>query len=751
MKWLLLSLLRILPMLWLAVFLIQPVIAQQDNIYRQQPSRVKVFVNGQQQSMPWCGGANNPQLAMPDLNNDGRADLAIYEQGYHVRTFLNTGIQGNPLYVYAPEYEGGFPAVSNYMILADCNNDRIPDLFHYGASGMAVCRGYYTAGNKLAFSLSEELRYTVGNSPNTLSIEVNTTDVPAVADIDNDGDLDIVSFFALGAYVFYYRNMQVEDGLPAGTFRLKLADQCWGKMYQGDNRAHSMQFSCDNSNLKPEPAEKKTHGANAICLFDNDGDGDYDYLCGNGSFAEVQYLKNGIREYGYKADTMIAQDTAWSGTGSLRLDMPNFPIGYWLDIDEDGDKDLLFSPHAKGSENYRCIAYYKNTGSATAPVYTFQSDTFLISQMIDVGTGAYPVFYDYNRDGRKDMFVGSQGYFQRQNGTFRSSIAYYENTSSGPDIIFTLRTKDFLGLNAQDLRGALPAIGDIDRDGLDDLIIGKLDGRLLYFRNNAATPAAVPDWQQVPGNLQDETGKEIKVGSFAAPCIYDLDKDGHKDLVVGNSFGRLVYYRNNSGTTGLPALQWKTDTLGSVSTKPSISIYGFSVPFIGPIDNTGKDYLLVGSQTGALYRYDGFQNGNTATAYALIDSMYAGIDVGTEYTAPAVADLDGDGKYEMVIGNILGGLNFYSQVFNSDVATVNRSSKLQVYPNPVKEQLTISCEKPQTDAVLSISNLMGQKINAGYAYSGNSIIVNTTALIPGIYFVSIHISGIRHTTRFVKD
>lgn len=546
--------------------------------------------------------------------------------------------------------------------------------------------------------------------------------------------------------------MQVEESLPAGTFKLKLADQCWGKIFQGDNRAHDLGFSCNNSNLKPGPAQKTTHGSNAICLFDNDGDSDYDYLCGNGSFAEVQYLKNGIKEHSYNADTMVAQDTAWSGTGSARLDMPNYPQGYWLDIDADGDKDLLFSPHAPGSENYRCIAYYKNTGTTSAPVYTYQSDTFLIDQMIDMGTGAYPVFYDYNRDGKQDMFVGSQGYFQRQNSTFRSRISYYENTSSGTDIAFTLRTKDFLNIHSLNIKGTLPAIGDIDRDGLDDLIIGKLDGTLLYYRNTASSASAMPDWQPVPGNLKDETGKEIKVGSFAAPFLYDLDKDGHKDLVLGNILGRLVYYKNNGGTAGAPALKWETDTLGSVSTKPAISTYGFSVPFIGKIDNTGKDYLLVGSQTGELYRYDGFQNGNTTMPYTRIDSAYAAIKIVGNYTAPAVADLDGDGKYEMVVGNILGGLYFYFQLFNSDVETTwNTQNELQLYPNPARDYLAISHRQLNKESVLQVYNTMGQQMDISYQFSGNNITLQTGNLPQGLYFISVLISGSIYPARFIKE
>jgi hypothetical protein len=722
-----------------------------DNIFRQDAviaAKFKVFANGDRQDLAWSGGVNNPQFGLADLNKDSKNDLVIFEPGIGVRTFLNTGSAGTADYAYDPAYEQYFPAVNHYMLMADYDRDGAQDLFHYGSGGMSVCRGYYDSKNNLNFFPAQELKYTVGTNANTLTLDVNTTDVPGIADLDEDGDLDIVTFYLWGSYLYMYRNMQVEDGLPAATFKLKLADRCWGKVFQDVARTHILGYTCNNSGLKRETASKTTHGSNTICLVDYDGDMDIDYFNGNGSFADVQFLKNGKKEYSYAVDTMVAQDTTWQSAGK-KLHLPNYPQTAALDVDGDGDKDLLFSPHAAGTENYRCIAYYKNTGTSTAPAYTYQSDTFLVDQMIDAGTGSYPMLYDYNKDGRLDLFVGSEGYYQ-SNGTFRSRLSYYENTSSGTDVSFTLRTKDFLNISSLSIMGTIPATGDIDRDGKDDLLLGKLDGTILFYRNYAASSTDVPDWKLEPGNLKDQSGTDINVGGFAAPFIYDIDKDGQKDLLLGNRSGTVVYYRNVSTTAGQLSLEHKTDTLGGIKTTLPFSSFGYSVPFIGKLDNTGKEYLLLGSQSGALYRYDGFQSGNTTAVYTRLDSMYSEIDVKGEYTAPTVADLDGDGKYEMIIGNVLGGLYFYSQLFNSGIGEEQPITKrLQIFPNPAKDEVFVAIAAAGT--IIRVYNNIGQLVYVPYTTLHDLIKLDVSKLPQAVYLISATISGITSTARFVKN
>src|ERR1051325_1033247 len=106
-----------------------------------------------------------------------------------------------------------------------------------------------------------------------------------------------------------------------------------------------------------------------MCILDYEGDGDFDLIDGNISFSSIQYLQNGKAQNG-GIDSIVSQDTAW-GTAGVSLHMPYWPAAFYEDADGDGKKDLLIAPHATAiSENYKCIAFYKNTGTAANPVFT---------------------------------------------------------------------------------------------------------------------------------------------------------------------------------------------------------------------------------------------------------------------------------------------------------------------------------------------------------------------------------------------
>jgi len=59
--------------------------------------------------------------------------------------------------------------------------------------------------------------------------------------------------------------------------------------------------------------------------------------------------------------------------------------------------------------------------------------------MLDRGGRTYPVVYDYNKDGLLDLLVGSLGRYQAGLNNFKPHIAYYENTGTATDPVFTLK------------------------------------------------------------------------------------------------------------------------------------------------------------------------------------------------------------------------------------------------------------------------------------------------------------------------
>ncbi len=694
---------------------------QSTTVYIED-STIKAYSGNVQKQLAWSGGFNNPQFTMGDINHDGKQDLVVYD--YHsdqIKTFLNVGTPGNAHYIYAPKYEANFGRGNNYLILADYNRDGIPDMFNKGLGGFDVYKGYYNADNELAFTYYKQLRYNIG-SGGTANANSNGGDIPSIVDVDGDGDLDFFGYNEGGAIIYFFKNCQVEHGLPNDSIEVCKPTNCWGYFNQGGIRSFVLgvtdgdQVFCPSFNNYDCRGTK--HGGNTICLLDLDGDGDYDILDGNFNFNDLQAAYNGKKQYNSLRDSMVTQDSIWKG-----MNVVNWPAAFSIDADGDGKKDILVSPHGVNiSENYKCILYYRNTGTSTAPVFTLQSDTFLIDQGIDIGTASYPFIYDYDRDGRADLFIGSSGYFQT-GGLFRSKVTYYKNVLVNGEAHLQLQSGDFNNIFAENVEGAAPAFGDLDNDGKDDLLIGHTNGTISFYRNTAASNSVQPVFA-APVILKDGSGNNLRSANYAVPFVYDLTKDGKPDLLVAGQLGRVALYQN-TGATGTISMSMVTDTLGGMYADGA-GFYQYASIYVGKVDSTGKDYILLGNNDGQIRRYGGFESGNTNMSYQLIDNQYSGIDVGYR-SAVAVGDLDGDGRHEMILGNLLGGLNQFRESRQATstgiVAAHATQGDCNVYPNPASDKLYITWDQKfaGNDPVnVHLINMTGQTV-ARVAVNGNQL------------------------------
>ena len=89
-------------------------------------------------------------------------------------------------------------------------------------------------------------------------------------------------------------------------------------------------------------------------------------------------------------------------------------------------------------------------------------------------------------------------------------------------------------------RWSAPATTDLDDDGLLDLIIGERSGTCSYYRQQELGSASF--------TLVSDFFVEFDFGSYASPCFIDLDNNGLKDLIVGNTRGNLVYFQRHNLT-----------------------------------------------------------------------------------------------------------------------------------------------------------------------------------------------------------
>jgi len=690
------------------------------SVYGQDFSRPEwpVTEHGQLLRQPFAGGLNAPQISEIDLNQDGRQDLFVFDRaGDAVLTFLQSGPADDPIYTYTPEYVDMFPALTNWVLLRDFNRDGLPDIYAYsdvpGIDGITVYTSSYSEGNwsfeRYDFGPPFNLIQYENANGNTLQAYVSRIDYPAVDDIDGDGDLDIVTFDPGGSFVDYYQNQQVEQGLPDDALVYELVDNCWGGFYESGINSE-VTFSdgpgqcvtLDGIDL----AATGRHAGSTLLTLDVDDDGDRDLVLGDISFDNLNLLYNeGSREQAW----MNGQDVRFPSPVTP-VDLPVFPVAFQVEITGDDRPDLLVAPNeVQNAEDLDVLWQYRANGPEAEQSYTLVTKRFLAEDMIDLGTGAQPVFVDYNQDGLLDILVGNISRFQRD-GIPDARLFLYENTGTADSPAFELVDEDYLGMSQFSQNGYAPAAGDIDGDGDTDLLIGEQFGTLFFAENIAGADqpfAFAPVLAEYSG---------IDVGLASTPFLIDLNEDERVDLLVGERTGNINYFEH-TGNNEQPynadlAAGNNTNAVGQINTRLPGFITGYSSPTVIPTEDGLR--LLTGSEEGSLLLY-GEVAGQVLGTMPELDASFGPHRPGMR-TRPALADVDGDGYLDMLVGTMRGGLQLLSTPLRTGMTTSTRSAPsrtypVRVFPNPAVDRVQVDLRHwPFGKKQLTLINGQGQVV-----------------------------------------
>jgi len=533
------------------------------------------MLNGEE-SPAFFGGQSFPQPDFCDIDNDGDFDLFIpHMDGFFF--MRNTGSAVHAQWEAESERYFDTGGYTYSIDFADLDGDGDLDAL-IGTSGS----GFWYAENTGTSSAPEWAEPV----ENYMGIDIGYNWIwPEFADMDNDGDQDLV----VGT-----RSSKVVLVWNTGTAAEPVFDHPYQQL-----------FSIDNILLTD------------IGIADNDGDLDPDLYVGTDR--NLLWLENtgtpesysfaGSVDY-FESDIQIHSDISFD----------------FADIDDDGDNDLLLHDAHFGGYNL-----YENTGTSSDEQWTLSIPAWL---GIDNGYHGAVDLFDYDADGDLDLLYSSSNsseLFNLIENTGTATVAAWEyainseldivqklmahadmDDDGDMEVIFTSADQQSLQMlvntgtaanghweNLVENYGGItfeklcPALCDIDNDGDNDLFAGLADSRLAFVENTGSAASAA--WGVPDLDYQNIVIEEIR----PRPEFADMDGDGDFDLIIGGYHFGNIYYYENTGTASAAAFTYRTNRLVDLE----ISTYD-PKPKVGDIDGDGDADLFIATNEGGVYFYE---------------------------------------------------------------------------------------------------------------------------------------------------
>jgi hypothetical protein len=550
---------------------------------------------------------NTRALALGDLDNDGDLDLVTGEMSQMNRVYLNNGTAAPFDSVSGLNAGSDFDSTTS-LALGDLDGDSDLDLVVGNHNSFHPNRLYLNSGTMDPFN---------GVTGQTIGTESKQTEAVVLGDLDNDGDLDLVTGNDARVNRLYLNNGSTGpfDGVSAFEVSSDVATNT-GLALADFDRNGSLDILAANSNtfsrlyqnrLSASPyrgvissyLDNVNFQTRAVAIGDLNGDGAPDLVEGNMGNSRF-FLNTGSIPNPFPNWSFFSMDSYFDSAVALG------------DVDRDGDLDVVM-----GSAGWAPRLFLNNGTDSPFSGYSYiGSVAFLRNNGIALG--------DMDGDGDLDVVLGNSNVDGDYNEIGEVNQLFLNNGTATP----------FSGVTPLAISSDVDithdiAVGDVDRDGDLDVVAGNFNSpSRLYLNNGTADPFNDVDGLNVGDESRDTWGI----------ALADLDGDGDLDVAAANDEQTNRLYLNNGST----------NPFDSASRSDITADVGYSRDIL-PVDfnRDGHLDLLVGNY-GQLNRV--YLNNGSGDPFNGVDGFFVG---GTEFATMslAVADLDRDGDLDVVEGN----------------------------------------------------------------------------------------------------
>ncbi len=505
-------------------------------------------------------------ISTGDVDGDGNTDIVVGEY-FGTTTMIRNNGNGEFMNEGSIVVDGASLSIGLLPspTLADVDEDGDLDLYTGSYSG--TINVAMNDGNGVFTSAPDLLA-------DGSTIDVGMFSFPEFADVDEDGDLDLYVGESTGLVKVFINN-------GSGVFTA-------------------------SGNLQAGGVDISAGTLSQPTFYDLDNDGDLDLYLGVNSGYIHYFSNNGSGVFTAGPD--VQADASF-------IDIGTYSSPAFADINDDGFVDLI-------SGNYDGqIVVFSNAGSGTL---TNDGNLVVRGGQFSFGMFNAPSFADIDGDGDLDIFVG----------TYYGTISVISNSSNGNLVLGPNVIAAGVVLDAGSF--VTPVFADIDGDNDMDLFVGNDAGYIVNYTNmgGGVFSAGV--------NVQADAS-DIDVGNFALPEFADLDNDGDLDLYVGNSPGNIsVFVNDGSGVFAAAA------TPLFVADGITVDVGDLAAPYVFDIDLDGDLDMLVGEYLGAVKVY---LNNGSGVFNSAPNLQVEGADIDNGFLAiPRFANIDGGCGPDLFVG-----------------------------------------------------------------------------------------------------